>query len=59
MVMFVAELLHALADRSVVDMAGDTVVVKGDYEVDIPLFYVFFKRLFDDGIIPPLPGIIL
>lgn len=57
--MFVTELLHALADRSMVDMAGDTVVVKGDYEVDTPLFNVFFKRLFDDGIIPPLPGIIL
>ena len=57
--MFVTEFLHALADGSMVDMARDTVVVKGDYEVDFPFFDIFFEYVLDDGVVPPLSGVVL
>lgn len=46
--MFVTELFHTLADGSMVDMAGDTVVIESNYEVDIPLFDILSQYFFND-----------
>lgn len=59
MVVVGRELAHPVADRPVVDVPGNAVLVKGDDQVNVPVLDVALDNALDQFLVPPFVRVVL